>query len=654
MTLIPSATNLVHNPRPTSATYISVTGGSVPFVTDRSYSGTGSIFATINNGATLQWQIATAGDSDITSLPSGGTYYGAFHVSGPFSGANILAWIRLTYTDATTTDGATVAVTSTSTRFERVTLPSVAATPGKTVNFIEIRVFNNSGASFSGYIGGADVRRNQAIDGFVHGSGGANYSWVGTVNNSPSLRAAFNTTPIIGSGGSIYPSIKIYVVDRQNNIIRDITSHYVDGDIGYDMDAETWKGTCRIILDDPSLITPLGVEFLRVVMRLDYPDGTSQEGSLGQFMVDLPSERWSSGRDQWTYQGKDLLAFLAQHQGAISTSGGGLTARGGMAFAAGVSYQAALDYIFFTVVGLARWQVSLPAIPQTFPSDFAWERGTSMLRIVTDILLAVGMQAPWVNPLGVITSAPAGTNPAIIAPSITLATGPNSPIRWPFQVDPDVGGIANRVQVISSIHVINHTWVPGYIVGVPDGTLPMAGSVFGTAYEESVIEAEKRKKKKHGKGRKPPPPPPGVPEESPTDSGPDIPGYWLEGDDPVFGIAVNNDPSHPISTVRLGRVIDLPDINVPQVASQAEADALANQALIKASSLPMRARVTTIPMLRGLNEVYELDMTDADGTPIDSGQGRYFCRGWTIQLGLPWDMVHTLSRVIDFASTPYF
>jgi hypothetical protein len=106
--------------------------------------------------------------------------------------------------------------------------------------------------------------------------------------------------------------------------------------------------------------------------------------------------------------------------------------------------------------------------------------------------------------------------------------------------------------------------------------------------------------------------------------------------------------------IRLRRFIDVPDINVPLVADQAAADALANNALIQASVLPMRARLTTVVMLRGLNEVYELNLMDSHGNPIDSGQGRYFCRGWTLQLGLPWEMVHTLTRVIAFTSTPYF
>jgi hypothetical protein len=46
-------------------------------------------------------------------------------------------------------------------------------------------------------------------------------------------------------------------------------------------------------------------------------------------------------------------------------------------------------------------------------------------------------------------------------------------------------------------------------------------------------------------------------------------------------------------------------------------------------------------------------MKDAYGDPIESGQGRYWCRGWSFQLGPPWEMVHNLTRVVSFATVPW-
>jgi hypothetical protein len=110
----------------------------------------------------------------------------------------------------------------------------------------------------------------------------------------------------------------------------------------------------------------------------------------------------------------------------------------------------------------------------------------------------------------------------------------------------------------------------------------------------------------------------------------------------------NYDPSHPLSYQRLGRWIDLPLITLPKVTDSSIVRTQARQALIEGSTVPVRARLTTRVMIRGLNEVYELDMKDAYGNPIESGQGRYWCRGWTLQLGSPWEMVHNLVRVVGF------
>lgn len=629
MATIAAARNLVHNPRPASLTNITVSsGGTRTLVTDRSYSGNSSVLASIAAGGTLTWGVANTGDADLTGLARSGTYNSAFHVSGPVP-TGVTAVLKITYTDATTLTTAAIPVVNLGMRFERINLPALVAA-NKTINLIQLIITNTSSNAVTIYVGGFDVRRQSGVvDGFVHGSAGEHYSWEGAADNSPSNRVAFTVGPIIGSGGSVYPSVRLYVVNRQNQILREITEHFIDGDISYDMDAETWKGSCRLVLDNPTLIQPLAVEFVRVVLRLDYPDGTFEQDSLGQFMVDPPQERWNNGQDQWTYQGKDFLSVLATTM-----------IREGYLVKAGTSYLTIIEDILLNDARLTRSQFSLPPITQTHPADFSWEVSTTALKILTDELQAVGLQKPWVTPAGIITTTAAGTNPATFQPSIVLATGPQSLLRWPFQVDPDMSGVANRVQVVSSVFVQNLIW---------HDPIPVAVNTADVEYNETVEEESKKKNKKKKK-KKPSPPPP--PDETPPPPPPGT-GYYDSGYVPTYGIAVNDDPSHPISHVRLGRYIDLPDINVPLVADQAEADSLAKQALIKASVLPIRARITTVVMLRGLNEVYELDMMDSDGNPIPSGQGRYFCRGWQLQLGLPWEMVHTLTRVIAFSATSF-
>jgi hypothetical protein len=125
----------------------------------------------------------------------------------------------------------------------------------------------------------------------------------------------------------------------------------------------------------------------------------------------------------------------------------------------------------------------------------------------------------------------------------------------------------------------------------------------------------------------------------------------------------NQDPASPVSYVSLGRWIDLPDIEQTilssavdgnnQATGDAKAKDIGTQALIEASLLAIKARMTTEIHRRGLNEVYLLDLYDINDDPFPSGQGKYFCRGWSFQLGPPWQMVHNLSRIIPFGSASF-
>ncbi len=615
---IPAGRNLMHDPRPVGATRLFFVGGATgPFVTDRSYSGTGSIFLTIPATGSATITAAVDDDSDLSAL-IGGTLNGVLHVSG-VAATGMQAFFQVVYTDASVVNGSAVSIPITGTDFFRITLPTLALNAAKTVRNIWVTVYNPSGATKTLYVGGFDVRRNQAIDGFIHGSAGANYSWSGTANNSPSNRAAYTVGPVFGTGGQLIPSIKVHVVNRKNQILREITDHFVDGSINYDLDAEQWKGTCSLVLDEPGLITPLADEYARTTLRIDYPDGTFAEKSLGLFNMDAPTERWSSGHDTWTYEGKDILSILAtwnipgQHGDDLQVEPGSLIA--GFILNPGWAYSAGID-VLLGAIGLSSAQYSFPGLTGTTSDYIVWEEGDSVLTMLTDVLNAAGWQSPWATPEGIITSAPAGLDPRDVAPSIVLATGQNSQVRWPFEVDPETSRVGNRIRVIGVKQVHQQT---------------------GWGDPQQVFDHWKRNKHaKKKKNRRDPV----YKTVTPPVMG-DVPTH-------ADATASNLDPTHPLSFPRLGRWMDLPTVTLPAVENDVACAAIAAQKLYEASLIPVRVRLTTEVMARGLNEVYELDLSDAYGDPIPSGQGRYWCRGWTLQLGSPWEMVHNLTRVVGF------
>lgn len=645
---IPAAKNWVNDPRPAALTYIGGAYTSRTLVTDRSYSGSSSALFQLSTaaGQYAYWLMASSGDPDYAAIPLGSTIRGMFHISGPLSAGWQVQFV-VQYTDLTASVATINPLAVDSTEFKRIIFPDIVMTPGKTVDQIYMQIIRPNhaagGNAATFYLGGFDVRVNQPLDSFIHGSAGTGYWWEGAINNSPSRRDLISVSPAIGSGGQIYPTVTVQVVNRQNQVIRDITEHFRDGDINYDLDAEQWKGTLNITLDAPGLVEVLGDEFIRISMRIERADGTVEMGSLGMFSVDAPTERWSSGGyDTWSYEGKDLLSLLATWvprnlTTPISTITGQILPVFGIKV--GETYSGAIDDLLVNYVGLSRDQYSFPGLAAIVQASSAivWEVGTDALAILTELLTGAGWQKPWVNPSGVITSSPAGLQPSNVTPSLVLATGENSRIRWPFEVDPETSAVGNRVRVISVRAIVNQ----------------MGGEYIAGAWIPDPPEEKDKKKNKKKKGH----------HNNNNDDDDDAGGHYADGTyAPVeyyttYAAAVtvraNLDPGHPLSVPRLGRFIDLPDVEAPAASSQAAVDALADQALADASMIPMRVRLTTEVMIRGLNEVYELNMTDAYGDPIESGQGRYWCRGWSFQLGSPWEMVHNLTRVVSFATVPW-
>lgn len=661
MATFAAARNLSHDPRPSSNTRFTAAGGATAtYVTDRSYSGAGSVLLSIPTAGSVVWTAAANDDADIAALV-GGTIRAMVHASGA-SGSGVQAKMRLTYTDATNIDTAVSNLSNSGLDFERTIFPDLANNPAKTLRNISIVFTNTNVNTRTIYVGGFDTRRNQALDGFISGSSGVGYSWEGAANNSPSNRAAITQNAIIGSGGSIYPSIKVHVVTRQNQVVREITDHFIDGSVTYDLDAEGYKGSCNIILDDPHLIHALSDEYVRITLHIDQADGTFKESSLGMFTVEPPKETWLSGaNDQWSYTGKDMLALLETWMLTSPASGGPETQAtyfpsnpdgtawigvftsseyvpaSGYFAGPGVPYQTILDDLLHDRVGLAKTQYAIPISGSVGPQGIGWPNNENVGVALRDLCQAAGLKKPWVTPQGVITSAPAKLDPATQMPSVTFTTGEDSPVRWPFEVESDTSGVGNRIRVTSTFQV--NTTVQGeYHPAVPAVTDP--------DWEPMPVKGNKKKKKKAKAYNAA-----GAPIVTPAvaDYYDQVPyTYW----GPVEAYAQNNDPAHPLSTVRLGRIIDLPDVSIPMMGgltgSNASAAAHASNLLREVSKIPVTVRLTTEVMVRGLNEVYELNLLDSDGNPIPSGQGKYDCRGWNMQLGSPWQMTHTLRRIVEY------
>lgn len=119
---------------------------------------------------------------------------------------------------------------------------------------------------------------------------------------------------------------------------------------------------------------------------------------------------------------------------------------------------------------------------------------------------------------------------------------------------------------------------------------------------------------------------------------------------PIVAVRTNRNPASPTSTVATGTLVTR-TVRDSTLTDQAAADALADRLLREAEG---RYRVLTLPTLpdprRGMHEVYELDITNALGTVIATGNWR--CRTWEMPF-TPGDgpMKHEVSATQDVSTT---
>lgn len=566
---IAAAKNWARNPRPASLNYLATSGGAtVLLASDRVYAGPFSVYATLPAGGAVEWFTGAAGSLGGVLTGVARSFAVAVRLSGPATPKTTR--LRLYYADGTYTSGPALTdlAVPAGTGFARYALGFAASDPAKTLSRVSALVSNVGASAASAlYLGGLDVRDGTEVDAFVCGGLPPWLVWDGTPDDSTSSRLAHVLPVVRGKGGQVRPSRALYLVSRQNVVLDDLSDHLTDATVTYDLEADTWKGTSRIGLDRPDLVDPFADQYLRPHLRIDYPDGSSQggldpggAGSLGLFGVDVPKERWDGGQGSWDYDGKDLLWVLNET---------GLPK--GYILQTGYPYRKAVEDVIQRA-GFSLAQTDFPwsaAVDQTANTDFGAERGGSSLGFVSRLIEAMAWLPLWVRLDGKFTSRPIPKLTETAA-SVRYATGENSPVRWPFDADPDTAAVGNQVTV--------------------------SGKRRGGGWIEEVVE--------------------------------------------------NTDPAHPFSIPRLGRTVTLPAIAKSVMKSSVEARIIGQKAIEDAGMLPVLATLITQPDLRGLREVYELDLRDCFGDPIEVGQGKYFCLGWSLTLSGDWLMTHSLKRVV--------
>lgn len=593
----PEAENVMRNPKPASLTYVSKNSGpGAVLAYDQSFSGPTSLFVQYTGNQTLSWFSNDSGGGWTGDAAGDQEFTGAIRVFSRTDISFTNARLVIHYTDTTTTAGDTNAVSVIGkNRWQRIDLPHVAGTAGKTIRRIEIQLTANT--TFDVYVGGADVRRGQEVDSFVVGDGGEFWSWAGTANDSNSLRSAASEQQPLGSGGIYSYETAFWLVDRFNRVIGEISEFVNNASISVDSLAPGAKATINLGMSSNEIIQPWEDTYIRPHLKVTLGNGEVEggvgpgpEGMLGIYSVEPASERYDINGNSFVYQGYDLLWLLDQETFiGVSSQNNDLpdVVSNEIAFMVnpGDSYRDKIVEVL-QYAGFPEDRPNQPGIiavpPETDPDNvaeylFGATVGQSYLEFATQMADAGGWERPWMNMQGKITTIPRRNLDSIDADRI-FESGDFSDVRWPFEVDPEPENVANRLVVIAK-----HT---GY---------------------ERVYKV----------------------------------------------VAQNKDNmAHPLSYARLGRWIDAPKFEAPSVANIDRAKLIAETELEKMSMLPYTVRMKTRAMLVDVNEVYDLNLSDVYGDPIDKGQGKYFCVGWQLNLASPWEMTHNLRRLVPVFESP--
>jgi hypothetical protein len=207
------------------------------------------------------------------------------------------------------------------------------------------------------------------------------------------------------------------LLDTSNAFVEDISDDLIGGDVSRSNYA-TVHGTCSL-----ALTRELAWGRDRVRPWMEVTDGlTTARWNLGVFVLTTPDNGRGEDPPTWEVQGYDLLHLLQDGPGDTYV------------VTAGTTYlQAVRDVVTASGVG-ATLRLDGTGQDTALPADMVWcltEEGVSWLRIINDMLEAIGYRALWVNAEGELRSAP------YVSPS-------SRPVEWVFDTSDESTNIVGE------------------------------------------------------------------------------------------------------------------------------------------------------------------------------------------------------------------
>lgn len=426
------ATNYVLNPSFVSGfTYWVAANGALTYDATQYWAGTTSgKLATTAANAYVRTPNSSA-DPNRLLLPAGANWAAAFRICGA---AGKLACVEIVYYSAAgaslgTYTGATKAVTAAGSGWTLV--KSEGEVAPASCAFVEFRCkITNSASGESYYIDGADFRQSETINTYVDGTQGAAYGWTGTPHQSTSYRLAQTISSPVGDGGYISIVPKMFRADRWNNLSDEITQYVLSGTVEMQSSRDikmAFTGTTN----DPTFLARYS-DYFAPFLTITLADGTTYSEQLGLFSIPPMAENITQVSRVGTFTGYDLTWNLSQS-----------TFSGAYSVAAGSVYTSKIVEI---IEGEGFTRHAIPVSTKTLATAITWKQDDSKLKIINDLLTAIGYYPLFVTRQGVFQSF-AIQDLSTVEPAITLASGDYSTLVGAIKRTPTSDPPYNFVKV---------------------------------------------------------------------------------------------------------------------------------------------------------------------------------------------------------------
>ena len=227
---------------------------------------------------------------------------------------------------------------------------------------------------------------------------------------------------------------KLFLTDRHNQLIEDITHIVRKGTVSFDPDRSI-KGALKLEVNDYSAIQPYR-DYLAPFLTVIHDDGYEVTSQMGLYAVVPPAQTIGPKRRSITLDGYDLTWVV-----------------GSDVFDEGYSVSASTNVVtaveaILTDLGFTRMTITPSS--RVVTSDRSWKPGTSKLEVINDLLNSAGYHSLYATKAGYFASSPYESIKNIGQATIYDTTDPNARVKVlkTITLDSTSDRIVNKVVVI--------------------------------------------------------------------------------------------------------------------------------------------------------------------------------------------------------------